>query len=80
MNLKALFFPLGCVAAWILLLPMLVMAGGLTLLAYAVFAELKAFVTGNHGSSFDTSAARSIARRMCWGYGAEGAHRRVPTP
>ena len=81
MSLKALFFSLGCVVAWTLLLPMLVVAGGLTLVAYAILAELRAFVTGNPGKSLDTSSARAIARRMCWGYGAESrANRRFLTP
>ena len=70
MSLKALFFSIGCVAAWILLLPMLVLAGGLTLLAYAIVAELTALVTGNPPNSLDSSAARATARRMCWGYDA----------
>jgi len=69
MSLKALVFFLGCILAWFVLLPLLVVAGGVALFAYAIFAELAAFVTGNPGKSLDTSAAREIARRMCLGYG-----------
>jgi hypothetical protein len=80
MSLKTLFFSLGCLLAWFVLLPALVIAGGIALFAYAIFAELGAFITGNPGKSLDTSAAREIARRMCMGYRVQArGNRRHPT-
>jgi hypothetical protein len=81
MSLKAILFTLGCLVAWFVLLPLLLIAGGTALFAYAMFAELGAFLTGNPGKTPDTSAAREIARRMCGGYGFQvRSARRVPAP
>lgn len=68
-HMKPFIFSVGCVLAWLVLLPMLVIGGGIALLAYAIFAELGAVLTGNAFKTLDTSAAREIARRMCGGYG-----------
>jgi hypothetical protein len=68
-SLKAILITLGCLVAWFVLLPLLLIAGGATLLAYAIFAELAAFLTGHRSKTLDTSAAREIARRMCSGSG-----------
>jgi len=65
MSLKAIFFSLGCIIVWFVLLPVLVVCGGIALFSYAVFAELGALLTGEHGKTLETSAAREIARRMC---------------
>jgi hypothetical protein len=65
MSLKAVMFYLGCAVAWFVLLPVLVIGGGLALLAYAIFAEIVATVTGRDKNSIDNPAAREIARRMC---------------
>ncbi len=77
MSLKAIFYSLGCVIAWFVLLPMLVIGGGIALFAYATFAELGAFLTGSPARTLDTTAAREIARKMCGGYlvKAPGARR-----
>jgi hypothetical protein len=69
MSLKTILFSLGCVLAWFVLLPLLLIGGGVALFAYAVFAELGAFLTGSHSKTLDSSVAREIARRMCGGYG-----------
>jgi len=69
MSLKAILFSVGCVIAWFVLLPAVVIGGGLSLLLYAVLAELGAFITGNPSKTLDTSVAREIARRLCGGYG-----------
>ena len=71
MSLKAALFSISCALAWFVLLPLLVVGGGATLLAYAIFAELGAVFTGHADNSLDTSSAREIARRMCLGYGME---------
>jgi hypothetical protein len=68
MSLKAILFSLGCVIAWFVLLPMLVIGGGIALFAYATFAELGAVLTGTPARTLDTTAAREIAHKMCGGY------------
>ncbi len=67
MSLKAILFPLGCVLAWFVLLPVVVIGGGSSLLLYAILAEFGAFITGNRAKTLDSSVARDIARRMCGG-------------
>jgi len=69
MLLKAILFTLGCLVAWFVLLPVLLIVGGTALFAHAIFAELGALLTGNPGKTPDAAAAREIARRMCSGYG-----------
>lgn len=81
MSLKAILLALGCVFAWCVLLPVLVIGGGTALFVYAVLAELVASLTGNLGKPLDTSEAREIARGMCNGYGVQGRGiRRQPVP
>jgi hypothetical protein len=81
MSLRAILFSLGCLLAWFILLPLLVIGGGVALFAYAIFAELGAFLMGDAGKAVDTSAAREIARRMCSGYGVQPRNtRRPPAP
>jgi hypothetical protein len=65
MSPKTILFSLGCILAWFVLLPVLVIGGGFALLSYAIFAELGALVTGVPSKTLDTSVAREIARRMC---------------
>jgi hypothetical protein len=80
MSLKAIFFSLGCLLAWFVLLPLLVIGGGVTLFAYAIFAELGAFLMGNSSKTVDTSVARETARRMCGGYDVHARNLRRPAP
>jgi hypothetical protein len=68
MSLKAIIFSLSCLVAWFVLLPLLVIGGGVALFAYAVFAELGALLVGSSGKTLDTSVAREIARGMCGDY------------
>lgn len=68
MSLKALLFSVGCIVSWFVLLPLLVVGGGIALLAHAMLGELAALITGHAEKSIDASAAREIARRMCGGY------------
>jgi hypothetical protein len=74
MSLKAILFSLGCLFAWFVLLPTLVIGGGLALFAYAVFAEIGEFFTDNSSKDMDTSVARDMARRMCGGYGVQACN------
>jgi hypothetical protein len=68
MSLKAILFALGCLLVWLVLLPLLIIGGGVSLFAYAIFAELGPFLTGNPRKTIDASAARETVRRMCGGY------------
>jgi len=81
MSLKTILFSLGCLLAWFVLLPMLFIAGGVALFAYAIFAELGVFLMGIPSNTPDTSVAREIARRMCGGHGVHARNtRRHPAP
>jgi hypothetical protein len=81
MSLKAILFSLGCVIAWFVLLPVMVIGGGIALFACAIFAELVALITGTPSKTLDTSVAREIARRMCGGPGVQASSiRRHPSP
>jgi hypothetical protein len=71
MSLKAILFALGCLLVWFVLLPLLVIGGGVSLLAYAIVAELGPLLTGMPRKTVDTSAAREITRRMCGGYSVQ---------
>jgi len=68
MSPKVILFTLGCVLAWFVLLPVVVIGGGFALFLYAILAELAAFITGKPSKALDTAVAREIARRMC-GFG-----------
>jgi hypothetical protein len=76
MSLKTIIFSLACVISWFVLLPMLVIGGGIALFAYATFAELGAFLTGSPARTLDTAAAREIAHKMCGGYSVKAGTRR----
>jgi len=80
MSFKAFLFSLGCLIAWFVLLPVLVIGGGIALFAYAVLAETAALLTGTTYNTLDTSTAREIARRMCGGYGFRTREIRRPLP
>jgi hypothetical protein len=79
MSLKTILFSLGCVLAWLVLMPVLLIGGGIALFAYAALAELGAFPKGSPSKTLDSSVAREIARRMCGAYGvpARDSQRRV---
>ncbi|HEX9403713.1 MAG TPA: hypothetical protein VF917_04750 [Steroidobacteraceae bacterium] len=79
MSLKTILFTIGCLVAWFILLPMLLIVGGTALFAYAIFAELGEFLLGNPSKTLDKSAASEIARRMCCGVQVRGT-RRFPPP
>jgi hypothetical protein len=72
---KAVLIALGCLLAWLVLLPLLVIGGGVTLLAYAILAELGALILGDSAKALDTADAREIARRMCGGCGTQNTRR-----
>jgi hypothetical protein len=79
MSVKAIFFSVGCVLAWFVLLPVVVIGGGISLFLYAILAELGALITGDRSKTVDASTAREMARRMCGGYAVQArSTRRLP--
>jgi hypothetical protein len=68
MAIRSVLFYLGCAAAWLVLLPLLAVAGSLALLGYAVFSELCEVLLGPSAPSLEPSKAREIARQMCIGH------------
>jgi hypothetical protein len=72
MFLKTLLAALGCLAAWIMLLPIFVLVGVTALLLYTIVCELGALVVGGKAGSLDLDAARATARRICQGYEVSG--------
>ena len=73
MPVKAIFLSLGFLVSWLVFLPVLVIGGGMALLAGATLAEIGAWVTGSSRSGVDTSRAHEIARSMCGGYSSAPA-------
>jgi hypothetical protein len=64
MILKIVLGALGCLLAWLLLLPILLL-GGCVLLLVALLAELGALIAGGADSTLDAASARRIARDIC---------------
>ena len=67
MSYKDIVFYLMCVAAWCILLPLLVVGGTITLVSYALFSELRENFLGRRAKVLDKAAAREMARRLCLG-------------
>jgi hypothetical protein len=65
MSIRKIVFCVGCVIAWFILLPLFLVSGGLSLLAYALFGEISEVVIGRRKTAMDANAAREIARRLC---------------
>jgi hypothetical protein len=70
MSIKAIFYSFGCLLAWFVLLPAMVIGGGAALLAYAIAAESGKWLFGRGEASLDAAKARAIAHRMCLSYAA----------
>jgi hypothetical protein len=66
MILKTFLTALGCLFAWLLLIPILLI-GGCALLLYALLSELGSLATGGAESTLDAATARRIARDICFG-------------
>jgi uncharacterized membrane protein len=66
MMLKTLITALGCLFAWLLLMPIL-LVGGCAVLLYALLSELGSMTTGGDESTLDAATARKIARDICFG-------------
>lgn len=68
MSLKSFIFSLGYLSAWLILMPVVAIGGGIALFAYAVFAELTQFLTGSHDQAPDPTTARALAEKICMPY------------
>jgi hypothetical protein len=68
MSFKYVLFYIGCAVTWMVLLPVLVVSGGIALMTYAVFSELGTLFKSSDHKSLDDTTAREIARRMCVGH------------
>jgi len=68
MVIKHIVFYLGCATTWLVLLPVLVILGGIALTAYAVLSEMGEVFGRGADRSPDNPTAREIARRMCVGH------------
>jgi hypothetical protein len=70
MKLKTLVLSVGCVVCWMVLFPIIVIGGGVTLFLLAAGTEFSHLITGTAGKSVDPSAAHEMAMRICFGYRA----------
>jgi hypothetical protein len=68
MLLRSVFGTLGCLIAWLVVLPALAVLGGAALFLYATLAEITSLITGKAPRAIDPSAIRSTARRICGSY------------
>jgi hypothetical protein len=67
MLVRAIFISLGCLIAWVVLLPTMAILGGAALFLYATLAEITGVLTGSEPHTLDASAIRLTARRICAG-------------
>jgi len=67
MLVRAIFISLGCLIAWLVVLPTVAILGGAALLLYATLAEITGLLTGSEPRTLDASAIRLTARRICAG-------------
>jgi hypothetical protein len=70
MKLKTLVLSVGCIVCWMVLFPLIVVGGGVTLFLLAAATEFSNLITGTSGKSIEPSAAHEMAMRICFGYRA----------
>jgi hypothetical protein len=63
--LRNVVFYVSCGATWLVVLPVLAVAGFVALVGYAVVSYIGDFFFGHGNKPLDTTAAREIARRVC---------------
>jgi hypothetical protein len=68
MSLNSFVFSLGCLLAWLILMPIVVIGGGIALFVYAVFAELTQLLTGRKEVRPDPTTAHAMAAKICMPY------------
>jgi hypothetical protein len=64
MSLKLFISSLGCVLAWMVLLPIGLIGGGVALFTYALFAEIAQRLIGVNDNRIDPPTARRMALQM----------------
>ncbi|HEX3846314.1 MAG TPA: hypothetical protein VHV81_02955 [Steroidobacteraceae bacterium] len=67
MPVKIILLSMGFLLSWLVLLPVLVIGGGMALFAGATLAEMADTLTGSSPKGQDTRHAREVALRMCTG-------------
>jgi hypothetical protein len=67
MLVRAIYICLGCLIAWLVVLPAMAILGGAALFLYATLAEITGLLTGTEPRAIDPSAIRMRARRVCAG-------------
>jgi hypothetical protein len=67
MLVRAIIISLGCLIAWLVVLPAIAILGGAALFLYATLAEITGLLTGSQPRPLDASAIRLTARRICAG-------------
>jgi hypothetical protein len=77
MKLKTLVLSVGCVVCWMVLFPVIVIGGGVTLFLLAAATEYSHLISGRTGKSIDPSAAHEMAMRICFGYRARATSRLI---
>ena len=65
MLVRAIFISLGCLIAWLVVLPTVAILGGAALFLYATLAEIIGMLSG--AKPLDASAIRSTTLRICAG-------------
>jgi hypothetical protein len=70
MKLKTLVLSVGCLVCWMVLFPLIVIGGGVTLFLLAAGTEFSHLITGRSSKSIDPSTAHEMAMRICFGYRA----------
>ena len=76
MPAKAILTSLGFLISWLIVLPLLIIGGGLVLLIGATLAEIATLATGSARRGLSAARAREIARGMCSRYSAGAASQR----
>jgi hypothetical protein len=68
MALNRFVFSLGYLLAWLVLMPIVTVGGGIALFSYAVVAEITQFLTGSPDKEPDATTARALAAKICMPY------------
>ncbi len=66
MSLKLLLSSLGCLMAWVVLLPIGLIGSAVALIAYALLADLFGRLTGAGHPDIDPSTARRLAMQLLY--------------
>jgi hypothetical protein len=67
MSLRKMLFFIGCIVAWVFVLPLFALIVLTSLVAYAALSELGELLLGGGEPPLDNSTARKIAHRLSLG-------------